>query len=325
MLIGQDRKSLEALKVEFSAQMDFKSFWEHTLRDFLPAEPEFTLTPLVTPMTLVRVFDISAKGYNGDLIRGWFLEPQDGSQETPCVVFFDGYGGGRGLPHEWLFWVNVGYRVLVMDTRGQGGGFRLSDTPDGPYPNGPQSPGFMTRGILNKNDYYYRRVYTDAVAFVALAQQLPGVSQNHIIVAGGSQGGGIALAAASLSPHVFAVLADVPFLCHFKRATEMVDTYPYQEIAQFCRIHRDKIDVVFETLSYFDNLNLVQWATAPALFSIGMHDPICPADTIFAARNNYAGPTTTSIYEYNTHEGGSVAHQLVQAEWIADLIRKGTS
>ena len=325
MLIGQDRKSLEALKVEFSAQTDFKSFWEHTLRDFLPAEPEFSLTPLVTPMTLVRVFDVSAKGYNGDLIRGWFLEPQDGSQETPCVVFYDGYGGGRGLPHEWLFWVNVGYRVLVMDTRGQGGGFRLSDTPDGPYPNGPQSPGFMTRGILNKNDYYYRRVYTDAVSFVALAQQLPGVSQNHIIVAGGSQGGGIALAAASLSPHVFAVLADVPFLCHFKRATEMVDTYPYQEIAQFCRIHRDKIDVVFETLSYFDNLNLVQWATAPALFSIGMHDPICPADTIFAARNNYAGPTTTSIYEYNTHEGGSVAHQLVQAEWIADLIGKGTS
>jgi cephalosporin-C deacetylase len=324
MLIGQDRKTLEKLKVEFTAQKDFKSFWDETLKEFLPAEPEFTLTPVETPLTLVRVFDVSAKGYNADIIRGWFLEPHDGSQNTPCIVFFDGYGGGRGLPHEWLFWVNVGYRVLVMDTRGQGGGFRLSDTPDGAYPNGPQSPGFMTRGILNKDDYFYRRVYTDAVAFVALARQLPGVSRNHIIVAGGSQGGGIALAAASLSPHVFAALPDVPFLCHFKRATEMVDTFPYQEIAQFCRIHRDKIDLVFETLSYFDNLNLVQWATCPALFSIGMHDPICPADTIFATRNNYAGPTTTSIYEFNTHEGGSVAHQLVQADWIADLIRKGT-
>jgi cephalosporin-C deacetylase len=104
----------------------------------------------------------------------------------------------------------------------------------------------------------------------------------------------------------------------------MVDTFPYQEIAQFCRIHRDKIDIVFENLSYFDNLNLVQWATCPALFSIGMHDPVCPPDTVFAVRNNYAGPTPTSIYEFNTHEGGSVAHQLVQAKWIADLIRKGT-
>lgn len=320
MLIGLNRTELETIKVKPTALPDFDDFWTSTLKEFLPSFPEYSLTLADSPLTLVSVHDITVSGFNRDQIKGWFIQPKTAEEKTPCIVFFDGYGGGRGLPHEWLFWVNVGYRVLVMDTRGQGGGFRTSDTPDGSYVRDPQSPGFMTSGILNRDNYYYRRVYVDAVAFVEVAKVLPGVDPERVIVAGGSQGGGIALAAVSLAKGVFAAMPDVPFLCHFKRATEMVDTYPYHEITSYCRIHRDKINQVFETLSYFDNLNLVKSAQCPALFSIGMHDAVCPPDTIFAVRNNYQGNVTTAIYEYNTHEGGSVAHQLVQARWVEKLL-----
>lgn len=321
MLIGLDRQTLENLKVAPTALSDFDEFWRSTLDTYLVKVPEYRLTPAQSPLTLVSVHDITVAGFNSDPIKGWFIQPQASDEETPCIIFYDGYGGGRGLPHEWLFWANVGYRVLVMDTRGQGGGFRVSNTPDGSYPRDPQSPGFMTSGILDRENYYYRRVYVDAVSFVEVAKVLPGVDTERIVVAGGSQGGGIALAAASLADGVFAAMPDVPFLCHFKKATEMVDTYPYHEITSYLRINRDKVEKVFETLSYFDNLNLVKRASCPALFSIGMHDPVCPPDTIFAVRNNYAGAVTTSIYEYNTHEGGSVAHQLVQAQWLSELIR----
>jgi cephalosporin-C deacetylase len=51
-----------------------------------------------------------------------------------------------------------------------------------------------------------------------------------------------------------------------------------------------------------------------------MHDPICPPDTIFAMRNHYAGDIDTQIYEFNTHEGGSVQHQLAQAKWLSALL-----
>jgi cephalosporin-C deacetylase len=322
MLVGASREALEKLQTPLTKLADFESFWSSTLQTYLPKKSTPTLTDYPTPMKHVDVKDVTIAGFNGDPIKGWFLTAQSAGAQTPCIVMFDGYGGGRGLPHEWLFWVNVGYRVLVMDTRGQGGGFRLSDTADGAYPRESQTPGFMTQGILNKDDYYYRRVFVDAVAFVNAAQQLSGVNPDRIIVAGGSQGGGISLAAASLSKNVFAAMPDVPFLCNYKKATEMVDTYPYHEIALFCRIHRDKVDQVFSTLSYFDCMNLVTMAKAPALISIGMHDPICPPDTIFSMRNHYAGDVTTQVYEYNTHEGGSVAHQLVQAKWLASLLEK---
>ncbi len=322
MLIGPSRDELEVLKAPLTLQPDFHQFWQETLAQYLPTQPIIAMEPHPTPLTLVEVSDMTIAGFNGDPIKGWFLQPKEINESTPCIVLYDGYGGGRGLPHEWLFWVTVGYRVLVMDTRGQGGGFRLSDTPDGTYPRGPQTPGFMTAGIQDKKDYFYRRVFIDAVSFISAAKELPGVDAERIVVAGGSQGGGIALAATSLSKDVFAAMPDVPFLCNYKRATEVVDTYPYHEITLYARVHRNEIESIFTTLSYFDCMNLVTMAKSPAIISIGMHDPVCPPETIFAMRNHYAGKVDTQIYEFNTHEGGSVEHQLVQAAWLKNLIEK---
>lgn len=49
----------------------------------------------------------------------------------------------------------------VKDIRGQGSGWSPGDTPD-PVGGGPAFPGFMTRGVLDPHDCYYRRVFIDA-------------------------------------------------------------------------------------------------------------------------------------------------------------------
>src|SRR6185369_15485376 len=99
-------------------------------------------------------------------------------------------------------------------------------------------PGFLTRGILKKETYYYRRVFTDAVRAIEAARSHEAVDPQRIAVAGGSQGGGIALAAAGLVPDIRLALPDVPFLCHFQKAVSMVDSYPYSEIRDFLKRHR---------------------------------------------------------------------------------------
>ena len=60
---------------------------------------------------------------------------------------------------------------------------------------------------------------------------------SRVAVAGGSQGGGIALAAAGLAPGVAAAMVDVPFLCEFRRAVAISTTDPYAEIARFLRVY----------------------------------------------------------------------------------------
>src|SRR5512138_3464282 len=122
----------------------------------------------------------------------------------------------------------------------------------------------MTKGILDPKHYFYRRVFTDAVRAIDAARSHPEIDGSRIAVTGGSQGGGISIAAASLVPDVAVAMPDVPFLCHYRRATELVDSYPYKEIAEYCHAHRDKVDTVFTTLSYFDGVNLSTRAKAKA-------------------------------------------------------------
>jgi cephalosporin-C deacetylase len=192
-----------------------------------------------------------------------------------------------------------------MDTRGQGSAWTKGDTADPELDGGnPQFPGFMTRGVLDPKTYYYRRVFTDAVRAVEAAQSHPAVDRNRIAVTGGSQGGGIAIAAAGLSPAVKVAMPDVPFLCHYRRATEIQATHPYEEISKFCQTHRDKVDTVFATLAYFDGVNLAARAKARALFSVALMDEICPPSTVFAAYNHYRGPKDIRVYSYNHHDGG---------------------
>ena len=292
---------------------DFDAFWAATLAEARahPLDPCFA--PFDAGLSTLEVFDVTFNGYAGQPIKGWLLMPahRPGGQ-LPCIVEYIGYGGGRGFALNWLLWASAGYAHLVMDTRGQGSSWQHGDTPDVEPPgSNPQYPGFMTRGVLDPTTYYYRRVFTDGVRAVEAARAHPAVDPHRVAITGGSQGGGLTLAVAALDPTVSAAAPDVPFLCHYRRATTLIDTAPYVEIARYCQTHREKIDTVFRTLSYFDGVNFAARASrsTPALFSVGLMDNICPPSTVYAAYNHYAGPKQISVWEFNNHEGGA-SHQV---------------
>jgi cephalosporin-C deacetylase len=271
----------------------------------------------------VETFDVTFNGYAGQPVKGWFLLPRQRSGPLACVVEFIGYGGGRGFPLDWLLWSSAGYAHLIMDTRGQGSVWRSGDTADLPVDgSSPHIPGFMTLGILDPKTYYYRRVFTDAVRAVETARSNPAVDVTRVAVTGGSQGGGITLAVSGLEPDLAAVMPDVPFLCHFRRATEITDGAPYSEISQYCKIHRTQIETVFNTLSYFDGMNFAARAKAPALFSAGLMDTICPPSTVFAAYNHYAGRKNIKVWSYNNHEGGDTYQSIEKVKFLKDLWRE---
>jgi cephalosporin-C deacetylase len=236
------------------------------------------------------------------------------------VVEFIGYGGGRGFAWDWLMYPSAGYAHLVMDTRGQGGGWMKGDTGDPDDSGASAHEGFMTRGILDAKTYYYRRVFTDAVRAVETARGHGLVNPKKIAVVGGSQGGGISLAAAGLAGEVQACLPDVPFLCHMERATQITDGYPYQEIAKYLQVHRDQVEKAFQTLSYFDGVNFAKRAKAPALFSVGLMDEICPPSTVYAAYNHYQGKKEIRNWTYNHHEGGGSFQTGEKLEFLKKIL-----
>jgi len=299
---------------------DFDTFWGQTLAEARAFPLNAVFEAVDYGLRTVETFDVTFNGYDGQLIKGWLLLPLQRPGPLPCVVEYIGYGGGRGFPTDWLVMSSAGYAHLVMDTRGQGSVWQQGDTPD-PEPDGssPHYPGFMTRGILDPRTYYYRRVFADGVRAVEAAKAHPAVDAGRIAVTGGSQGGGITLAVGGLEPSVSVVMPDVPFLCHYRRATEITDATPYNEIVQYCKAHRDKIDTVFNTLSYFDGVNFAARSNAQALFSVGLMDLICPPSTVFAAYNHFAGPKDIRIYQYNNHEGGGNYQTVEKVKFLAQV------
>ncbi len=311
-----------------SEPADFDDFWQQTLAEArrFPLDARFTAPDRFAYLRTIRAYDVTFNGYGGQPIKGWLLLPANPpAQKLPCVVEYLGYGGGRSIPLNWLEIANAGYAHMVMDTRGQGSAWAAGDTPDlEPLGFPPQFPGFRTRGLPDRHRYYHRRLFTDAVRAIEAARAHPLVDPARVVVAGGSQGGGVALAAAGLQPDVCACLADVPSMCHIRRAIGIAGPNTTSaEIVAYLRTHRAAVEAVLTTLDYFDGVNFAARAVAPALFSVGLMDPNCPPSTVFAAYNHYNGPKQIRVYEYNYHEGGETFQTVEKLKFLQELFKAG--
>ena len=318
---------LEAYRPERREPADFDAFWERTLAEARTHPLDARFERVEAPLPLVDAFDVTYRGFAGQPVRAWLLLPAAAAvgRPLPAVVKFVGYGGGRGLVHDHLLWPAAGYAHLVMDTRGQGSAWSQGDTPD-VEPDGvggPQHPGFVTRGIGSPERWYYRRLYTDAVRAVEAVRAHEAVDPARVVVSGGSQGGGMALAVSALVPDLRAALIDVPFLSHIRRALEVTDALPYGELTRYLAIHRDEADAALATVEYGDGLHFAARARTPSLWSVGLMDEITPPSTVFAAYNHYAGPKEIRVLRWSGHDAGGLQHATAQLAFLEGLGLRG--
>lgn len=316
--IDMPLQELVGYQPDQTARPDFEAFWCRSVAESekVALHADFTLIENMFP--LAKVYDVAFNGVDGLRVKGWFLTPQEVVEPLPAVVKFIGYSGGRDYAHSMSAHVLNGFCAFIMDSRGQGGntGQILSTSHGG-------QKGFITHGILEKEEYYYRNFYLDTVRAVKAIQEREEVDKNRIAVIGGSQGGALTIACAALSPSVRVMAPDVPWLSDFKRSVDLAEG-PYEEITDFLKRFPEKIDKVFETLSYFDNMNLVRKVTVShAYYSVGLWDSICPPSTVYASYNWIPEGVEKKIevYPYNGHEGGGSLHQQRKLIWLRKILR----
>ena len=314
---------LEALLPERHEPADFDAFWARTLGEARARPLDARFSRVDVPFPLVDAFDVTYSGFAGQRVRAWLLLPNASAiaRPLPAVVKYVGYGGGRGLLQDHLLWPAAGYAHLVMDTRGQGSAWSQGETPDvePEGAGGPQHPGFVTRGILSPETWYYRRLYTDAARAVEAVRAHEAVDRSRVVVSGASQGGGMALAVSALVPDLRAALIDVPFLSHIRRAIEVTDSLPYGELTRYLAIHRDEAEVALATVEYADGLHFAVRSRTPSLWSVGLMDEITPPSTVFAAYNHYAGPKEIRVLRWSGHDAGMLQHANAQLAFLEGL------
>ncbi|MCC7494887.1 MAG: acetylxylan esterase [Fimbriimonadaceae bacterium] len=308
---------------ELTREPDFAAFWEQTLAATRQHPLNALVEPVPYPANGVLVHRLSYAGYGGQRVNGWYLLPEGASGPVPALICYHGYSGGAGWVHQYLPWVMLGCGVVAVDTRGQGG-----ETGDlGGYGNGTIT-GWMTQGLLEPTDYYYRRAYTDCVRAVDFVCQRPELDTSKLAVKGGSQGGGLTIAVAGLDSRVMLSLPDVPFLCHYPRAIDISANGPYIELQRYFARYPEHIATALRTLSYFDGHNLAAGMNPAgrSLWSVGLWDDVCPPSTVYAAYHACPLPENDfgkqiAVYPYNKHEGGGAAQVERQIAWLAEQLQ----
>ncbi|GAT74449.1 acetyl xylan esterase [Microbacterium sp. HM58-2] len=295
---------------------DFDAFWSETIAEARRLPIDVTVTPHDTGLAVIDVFDVSFRGFGGTRIRAWLRMPRGIGAPMPGLVQFYGYGNGRGHALRDLRWAAAGYAHLAVDVRGQGHG----DTDDDHADGGPSAGGFLTRGLRSPHEYFYRRVFTDAVRAVEALRSLDHVDASRVGVVGASQGGGIALATAGLVPDLALAIIQAPFLCALDRAADLSFEEPYALLARHFADRRTEAAVALDTLRYFDGINHAKRATAPALLSTGLRDGITPPATVLPAFSAYAGEKRVVLWPYNGHEAGGDLDEQNAIAFAADRL-----
>ena len=321
MIVDKPLSELEQYRPTLTAEPDFDAFWEQTLAESNKQPLNETLAEESYPVDRVTVYKVRYDGFGqGTPVAGWYIVPKEQYRinhggKTPAIVHYHGYSASKGTVSRYLSWALQGFCVFAVDTRGQNG-----DTPDNNTYLRGNVGGWMTKGILDPQTYYYRFAYMDCVRAVDFARTRAEVGP--IFVAGGSQGGGLTLAVAALAQDkgVVAALPDVPYLCHFQRAIEVFGDGPYHELVQYWKAYPQFVETSYRTLSYFDGMNLAPRITCPVLLSIGLLDTVCPPSTGFAVYNHVKSAKEIKVYPYNGHEGGADHHEEEKYRFVRKIL-----
>jgi len=281
---------------------DFDAYWDRALTELRSVEPmvELVASDFQTPQA--ECFDMYYNGVRGARIHAKYLRPRGLEQPHPAVLLFHGYSGNAGDWSDKLSYVSLGYSVLAMDCRGQGG---LSEDTGGV--KGTTLNGHIVRGLDDHPDQLlFRQMFLDTAQLARVAFELPETDASRVYATGGSQGGALTLVCAALEPRIRKLAAVFPFLCDYKRVWEMdLAKDAYQELRTFFRYHdplHEREEEIFTKLGYIDLQFLAERIRGEVLMLVGLMDTVCPPSTQFAAYNKMTAKKQLVIYPDYGHE-----------------------
>jgi cephalosporin-C deacetylase len=303
MLVDMPLEELKKYKPLQTKKDDFSRFWQETKATSKNQPLNAEIKKIDYIVKDIDANKVYYDGYGDARICGYYLLPKS-SGPHPVILFFHGYGDNKQKISYYLKWVLMGYAVMAIDVRGQTG-----ESIDGKVYPAHSAVGYMTKGIFSKEDYYYRGVYMDCVRAIDFLSKRKEIDINRLCVTGMSQGGGLSLAAAALDPRPKLVIAEIPYLCHYRRAVEWAEDFQnvtYLEFTTIIKKYPEREEEMFSTLSYFDNLNLCSWIKARTVISCAMKDTCCPPSTIFAVYNHIKAEKHMEAMPYYEHSWETV-------------------
>ena len=277
-------------------QPDFDEFWARTLAELAETDPDWKLTIIPERSNDIRrTYRVDMRSFGGEPISGIYMEPvKDG--KYPVFINYMGYGSD--------VWYND------PSSRPEAIEFTLCVRNQALNRRPGEKDDWVTRGLGNKDTYYYRGAFMDVIRAIDFAASREKADTSKIFAEGGSQGGAFTLVAASLDSRIKGIAPFVPFLSDFPDYFDIASwpSTPVLEEAERLGISREDL---FRTLSYFDVKNFTDRISCPVLMGFGLQDDVCPPHTNFAGYNHITSPKSYVTFPLSGH------HVETEAGWWA--------
>ncbi|MGO4542328.1 acetylxylan esterase [Paenibacillus sp. 2TAB19] len=281
---------------------DFNDYWDNALKEMRALDPQLELVESEFQVPYADCFHLYFTGVGGARIHAKYVRPKHAVKPHPAILQFHGYAHHSGDWADKLIYASLGFSIVAMDCRGQGG---LSEDKGGV--KGTTYKGHLIRGLDDHPDrLLFRDIYLDTAQLAGIVMALPEVDASRVGATGGSQGGGLALACGALEPRLNRIAASVPFLSDYKRVWEMdLARDAYEELRTFFRHHDPqhlREDEIFTRLGYIDVQHLAERIRGEVMMGVGLLDTVCPPSTQFAAYNKIISNKQLEIYPDFLHE-----------------------
>ena len=267
-------------------QPDFDEFWDRTLAELAATAPDYRFTLLKDHSDNVRkAYRVDMKSLGGENISGLLYVPV-AEGKYPAMISYMGYGSDV-----WYSDPSSNPQMIefLLCIRNQALNRKPGEKDD-----------WCARGIEDKDTYYYRGAFADAVRAVDLVCSLDKTDLTRVFANGESQGGALTLVAASLDPRIKAIAPSAPFLNDYKDYFVLAG-WPGDPIEAAAESKGVSQEEMYRTLSYFDVKNFTDRIECPVLMAIGLQDPVCPPHTNFAGYNHIKGEKSWVCYPLAGH------------------------
>jgi len=282
---------------------DFDEFWDKSLEEInnMDYNAEFVLADFQAPGA--ECYDLYFTGTFGSRVHAKVIKPTNITAPVPAVVQFHGYSGSCGDWSGKLKYTAIGYVTAALDCRGQGG-----YSNDNTQISGTNLKGHIIRGLDDAPEKMaFRNIFLDTAILTRIIMSMDEVDETRVGAVGGSQGGGLTIACASLVPEIKVATPIFPFLSDYKRVWEMdLAKSAYEELTYYFKNfdpRHEREDEIFNKLGYVDIQHLAPRIKAKIMMGTGLMDTICPPSTQFAAYNKITSEKEVIFYHEFGHEG----------------------
>ena len=263
--------SPENLRRSRKRPLDFDAFWDREVAK-LADHPVNVKRRLYRTGKLWRCDEVELSVSGAVPVTGFLVVPENAPPKTlPAVIYFHGAGFKSSSVRS-----EFNDRAIVFDVNAHGIRNGMDKAFYRKLNQSPPAGRDIFSGLESREENYFKNMFLRTVRAVEFVKSLPEWNGRTLIVAGRSQGGAQAIAAAALAKEVTLCIANVPALGdHGGAEAGRLPGWPL--------INPQKNPAIARTADYIDIINLASRIKCETIMSIGLIDSICPPVSVWLA------------------------------------------